>query len=62
MRDAVNLLEKTIIINGVTYSINSFYYVPDSCKIFLKLENINKTYVNVELVNLLSLFKEQIKL
>lgn len=62
MRDAVDLLDKTIIINDVLYFIVGFYYVPDSCKIFIKLKHENKTHINVELVNLLSLFKEQIML
>jgi hypothetical protein len=62
MRDAVDLLEKFISVNEINYVIKGFYYIPDSNKVYVKLQKADFVYVNMELVSLLPFINQSIKL
>ncbi len=50
MRDALKLSNKSsIIIEGIRYKLNSFYYIENTKQVYVKLQNIStKTYLNVK--------------
>ena len=66
MRDAVDLLGKTLIIEEINYIIEKMYFVPSAVSkehyLYFELQNENKCFVNYSYYSLLPYLKEQIRL
>lgn len=62
MRDAVVLEGQTIIIDSVDHIIHSFYFVPGTNYLYVKLTTPEKNTVNYAFEKLLPFLIEQIKL
>ena len=66
MRDAVDLLGKTLIIEEIKYIIEKMYFVPNAVSkehyLYFELQDKNKCFVNYSYYSLLPYIKEQIRL
>ena len=50
MRDAVKLSGKTLVIDGVKYKLDSFYYMESFNQVYVKLINEkNQDFLNIKL-------------
>lgn len=49
MRDAVKLSGKNILIEGIKYKLDSFYYMETFNQIYVKLINDKDQYLNIKL-------------
>jgi hypothetical protein len=62
MRDGINLLKKSIIVDETVYKIVDFCYIPDSSAFYVKLKNSQGMYVNYEYKKLQPIIQKQLKL
>jgi hypothetical protein len=66
MRDAVDLLGKTIIIEKINYIIEKMYFVPGAVSkehhLYFKLQDEDGCFINYSYYSLLPHIKEQIRL
>jgi len=50
MRDAVKLSGKTIVVEGIKYKLDSFYYMESFNQVYVKLINEkNQDFINIKL-------------
>jgi hypothetical protein len=66
MRDAVDLIGKTLIIEETNYIIEKMYFIPGAVSkehyLYFELQNESKCFVNYSYYSLLPYIKEQIRL
>jgi hypothetical protein len=66
MKDAVDLLGKTLIIEKINYIIEKMYFVPDAVSkehhLYFKLQDEDGCFINYSYYSLLPYIKEQIRL
>jgi hypothetical protein len=66
MRDAVDLLGKTLLIEKINYTIKTVYFIPDAISnkhyLYFGLQKDGENFVNYSYYSLLPYIKEQIKL
>ena len=62
MRDAVNLLDKSLQIKEIKYKIKEIYFVPETSKLYLGLQKPDQVIINYQYEDLLPFIIEQIKL
>ena len=66
MRDAIDLLGKTIIIEKINYIIEKMYFVPGAVSkeqyLYFKVQDEDGCFINYSYYSLLPHIKEQIRL
>jgi hypothetical protein len=66
MRDAVDLLGKTLLIEEINYIIEKMYFVPGAVSkehhLYFKLQDEDGCFINYSYYSLLPYIKEQIRL
>lgn len=62
MRDAVGLLNKSVVIDGISYTIIGFYVVPANCDLYVKLQKPNNMTINYPYATLQPYLVKQIRL
>jgi hypothetical protein len=66
MRDAVDLLGKTLLIEEINYTIKNIFFVPDAVSkehyLYFELQNDNGCFTNYSYNSLLPHIKKQIRL
>ena len=66
MRDAVDLLGKTLLIEEINYTIKTVYFIPDAVSkehyLYFGLQKDGEIFVNYSYYSLLPYIKEQIRL
>jgi hypothetical protein len=66
MKDAVDLIGKTLLIEETNYTIKTVYFIPDAVSnkhyLYFGLQNDNGCFINYSYYSLLPYIKEQIRL
>ena len=66
MRDAVDLLGKTLLIEEINYTIENIFFVPDAVSkehyLYFKLQDEDGCFINYSYYSLLPHIKKQIRL
>jgi hypothetical protein len=66
MRDAVDLLGKTLLIEETNYTIKNIFFVPDAVSkehhLYFKLQEESGCFINYSYYSLLPHIKKQIRL
>ena len=62
MRDAVGLLDKVILIDGITHIIVGFYIIPDMWDLYVKLQKPDGLTINYLYSTLQPYLSQQIRL